>query len=710
MKRSLFSTIAVAIAIALAALAHAQPANDLCANATPVTANSSTPFDLTGSTADGVYSCYGSGSNPYQDIWFRYTAAGAEQVVVDLCGSDMEAGTTLQQVCLAVFSGSCAGPQVICRSGGTCPTSGGPLPQGYFNIPSAGTYYIAVAQILSHTGPRTGVLNLHAYPANVPPINNVCSGALPLTDGENYIINAFATQDTQVPCLAAGPIQSGKDVWYSYTAPASGVRNFEVTRFCAAANQNTFATTLAIYDACVGNLLACDDDSGMGPWSKINAFPITAGTSYIVRFSNRALSTSNSAGTGTLTISVPHQASIPFDDCATAVPVVGQTTVPFDTSGLTTKSLMPWDCENMLHNDGWFAWTPTLTGVGEVDACGSVGVPPSPLAVVGLSAYTACGAPPLACVTETAEFYDPTLPTCYPRICFQVVAGQTYYVRFGTQTDYHRAYGSMHFDVRAPFAGISIPEKALAEPGNCDDAPVNDLNGGCNVVPPAFTPLNLCEIRSGTASSRLLPINYATDPASLTVDSDWYEFTLDTDQVVTVTGQSEFNPRCGIWVNCPAVLVKQNNSLSPRCDNTYSINLTTTTLPAGTYHLVIAPREPSGAWDAGNDCSQHSRYWFKVTGAAPCSGACCTGTACAISTQAACAASYSGDGTSCGTPTNPIACCPANFDHVDGLQVADIFAFLNAWFAGAPASDFDHINGLQVADIFAFLNAWFAGC
>jgi hypothetical protein len=47
---------------------------------------------------------------------------------------------------------------------------------------------------------------------------------------------------------------------------------------------------------------------------------------------------------------------------------------------------------------------------------------------------------------------------------------------------------------------------------------------------------------------------------------------------------------------------------------------------------------------------------------------------------------------------------------VDGLQVADIFAFLNAWFAGAPASDFDHINGLQVADIFAFLNAWFAGC
>lgn len=44
------------------------------------------------------------------------------------------------------------------------------------------------------------------------------------------------------------------------------------------------------------------------------------------------------------------------------------------------------------------------------------------------------------------------------------------------------------------------------------------------------------------------------------------------------------------------------------------------------------------------------------------------------------------------------------------MAIADIFAFLNGWFAGSPDTDFDGINGLQVADIFAFLNAWFAGC
>jgi hypothetical protein len=43
------------------------------------------------------------------------------------------------------------------------------------------------------------------------------------------------------------------------------------------------------------------------------------------------------------------------------------------------------------------------------------------------------------------------------------------------------------------------------------------------------------------------------------------------------------------------------------------------------------------------------------------------------------------------------------------VQVADIFAFLNAWFAGDLSADING-GGLAVSDIFAFLNAWFAGC
>ncbi len=91
-------------------------------------------------------------------------------------------------------------------------------------------------------------------------------------------------------------------------------------------------------------------------------------------------------------------------------------------------------------------------------------------------------------------------------------------------------------------------------------------------------------------------------------------------------------------------------------------------------------------------------------------GACCAGTACTIITQAACTGAYKGDSTTCDAPGNPITCCPANFNHANGLSVQDIFDFLAAWFSGASTADFNHIGGITVQDIFDFLAAWFAGC
>ncbi|MBY0262711.1 MAG: FG-GAP repeat protein [Phycisphaerales bacterium] len=54
--------------------------------------------------------------------------------------------------------------------------------------------------------------------------------------------------------------------------------------------------------------------------------------------------------------------------------------------------------------------------------------------------------------------------------------------------------------------------------------------------------------------------------------------------------------------------------------------------------------------------------------------------------------------------------CPADFNLDSVRNVADIFAFLSAWFNNDPRADFDNQDGKTVADIFAFLSAWFAGC
>ncbi|MBY0260900.1 MAG: hypothetical protein K2Q20_01050, partial [Phycisphaerales bacterium] len=58
----------------------------------------------------------------------------------------------------------------------------------------------------------------------------------------------------------------------------------------------------------------------------------------------------------------------------------------------------------------------------------------------------------------------------------------------------------------------------------------------------------------------------------------------------------------------------------------------------------------------------------------------------------------------------PGGCCPADFDSSGVRDVADIFAFLSAWFAGDLRADFDRSGTRDVGDIFAFLSAWFAGC
>jgi hypothetical protein len=98
---------------------------------------------------------------------------------------------------------------------------------------------------------------------------------------------------------------------------------------------------------------------------------------------------------------------------------------------------------------------------------------------------------------------------------------------------------------------------------------------------------------------------------------------------------------------------------------------------------------------------------------AACTGACCVGATCSTLSPAACstaAGRYSGNLIACNAPGNTVTpCCYANFDGLNGVQVADIFAFLNAWFAGDLSADING-GGLAVSDIFAFLNAWFAGC
>lgn len=64
-------------------------------------------------------------------------------------------------------------------------------------------------------------------------------------------------------------------------------------------------------------------------------------------------------------------------------------------------------------------------------------------------------------------------------------------------------------------------------------------------------------------------------------------------------------------------------------------------------------------------------------------------------------------------PAEPVAIAPqcrADFNNDGPVTTQDLFAFLNAWFAGSPQADIDQSGSVASADIFEFVNAWFAGC
>lgn len=57
-----------------------------------------------------------------------------------------------------------------------------------------------------------------------------------------------------------------------------------------------------------------------------------------------------------------------------------------------------------------------------------------------------------------------------------------------------------------------------------------------------------------------------------------------------------------------------------------------------------------------------------------------------------------------------VAACPADFNGDSVRDVADLFAYINAWLAKTAPADFNNDSAVDVADLFGFINAWLAGC
>jgi hypothetical protein len=127
--------------------------------------------------------------------------------------------------------------------------------------------------------------------------------------------------------------------------------------------------------------------------------------------------------------------------------------------------------------------------------------------------------------------------------------------------------------------------------------------------------------------------------------------------------------------------------------------------PNATIGNAAACAAANGTYTAGGVCEPN-------TCPATANIACCRGATCILVPAAQCvgANQFNTGASACNAPgNNTMPCCKADFNHVGGVTVQDIFDFLSAYFTGNPLADFNG-GGVTVQDIFDYLTGYFSGC
>ncbi len=224
-----------------------------------------------------------------------------------------------------------------------------------------------------------------------PPSNDECFNATVVSTGTTTGDNSQSTSGTTVTCAT-----SSRDVWYSFTSASGGSFQFDTE------GSTQVDTVLALFDACGGTELACDDDGGTGNLSSL-VFNLAPNQTVFVRvasfggsaagggFTLNISSTVTGAccapsGTCTITTStgciagvfqgdnttcVPNNCPQPQpptnDTCATAIIVSGTASGTIDTLIAQNEDAEPIGTCNSttavgIDNSIWFQFTPGSDG------------------------------------------------------------------------------------------------------------------------------------------------------------------------------------------------------------------------------------------------------------------------------------------------------------------------------------------------------------
>jgi len=185
-----------------------------------------------------------------------------------------------------------------------------------------------------------------------------------------------------------------------------------------------------------------------------------------------------------------------------------------------------------------------------------------------------------------------------------------------------------------------------------------------------------------------------------------------------VTTAADPNANAVFVLNGTTVVVRENDAIDLNGDGTYNEDALLRTFrddrgyltDGRVLYFALETRDTAG-YCAGNAKTGDALARLQLGSA---SGACCCGSSCSATTAAGCTGantSFSGVGSVCNAfPSSLAPCCLADYNHVGGITVQDIFDFLSGYFGGNGCADING-GGISVQDIFDFLSSYFAaGC
>jgi hypothetical protein len=365
----------------------------------------------------------------------------------------------------------------------------------------------------------------------------------------------------------------------------------------------------------------------------------------------------------------------------------------------------------------WYRYTPTFTGNARFQTCAST-------FDTTITLYDQCNGSQLAngCNDDVgsrglAGVGSSCSATRSVVSSFPVTSGVPIYVRVGAK--------SFPFSTtNSATSGALVISQAPPPPANdtCDHATVVSGN--------SVTAFNLSEATDdfNIGVSADGSTSFCTPGTSQTATSSnrdiWFILNSPCGGTYTIDtcGSTMTNPMLHVFDNCGSFnLIACNDNVGSGVSGCTSQQARISNLTISGPVLIRVSQSGTGSpGTAGTSGSGN----LNISGTdVPC-GVCCRGATCnaTITSAASCTAGGSAGAffaTTAGAPacntggSTSTPCCYPDYDKVNGIQVADIFAFLNDWFASSP---YAQVGGdgtssvLAVADIFAFLNAWFAGC